>query len=194
MYHALCQHPGAVCLGWGWGAINSMQRNRVNYNRIVRSNTDLYDCGSIYTLSAQPGSEVAYNYIENQVLLYGSLYHDARSGFFHTHHNVVVGGPMWLYLQWGPLGPVDNLLVEHNYYNQTNAGGCASPQHADTCKATYSGCTTKPVKYSPCGNVSLANNVEVQGDNWPAQALAIKDAAGVINKALYRTMKHKLAV
>ena len=40
----------------------------------------------------------------HQVLLYGSLYHDARSGFFHTHHNVVVGGPMWLYLQWGAMG------------------------------------------------------------------------------------------
>ena len=100
------------------------------------SNTELYDCGSIYTLSSQPGSEVSHNYIVNQVLLYGvspspstrficlnklmtavcwrgracafcshralgwqSLYHDARSGFFHTHHNVVVGGPMWLYLQ-----------------------------------------------------------------------------------------------
>jgi hypothetical protein len=40
-----------------------------------------------------------------QVLLYGSLYHDAGSGDFHTHHNVVVGGPMWLYLQWGTMGP-----------------------------------------------------------------------------------------
>jgi hypothetical protein len=55
--------------------------------------------GSADTLSAQPNSEVAFNYIENQVLLYGSLYHDARSAGFHTHHNVVIGGPMWLYLQ-----------------------------------------------------------------------------------------------
>ena len=57
-----------------------MRDNRVNYNRITRSNTYLFDCGSIYTLSAQPNSEVAFNYIESQVLLYGSLYHDARSG------------------------------------------------------------------------------------------------------------------
>ena len=35
------------------------------------SNTELYDCGSIYTLSSQPGSEVSHNYIVNQVLLYG---------------------------------------------------------------------------------------------------------------------------
>ena len=92
---------GAICLGWGWGAKNTMHSNRVNYNKIARSNTELFDCGSIYTLSMQPGSEVAYNYIENQVLLFGSLYHDASSGGFHTHHNVVVGGPMWLYLRVG---------------------------------------------------------------------------------------------
>lgn len=49
---------------------------------------------------------------------------------------VSVVGPMWLYLQWGPLGPVDNILVENNYHNQTVAGGCATPQHQDTCQAT----------------------------------------------------------
>lgn len=79
---------GAICLGWGWGAKNTMHSNKVNFNKIIRSNARLYDCGSIYTLSNQPNSEVAYNYIENQVLLYGSLYHDAQSGGFHTHHNV----------------------------------------------------------------------------------------------------------
>lgn len=49
---------GAVCIGWGWGANNTMQQNSVSYNHITRSNTVLYDCGSIYTLSAQPNSEV----------------------------------------------------------------------------------------------------------------------------------------
>lgn len=87
---------GAVCVGWGWGAANSMADNRVVYNRIFRSNTVLYDCGSVYTLSAQPRSEVAYNFIADQAMLFGSLYHDAKSAFFHTHDNVVVSGPMWL--------------------------------------------------------------------------------------------------
>jgi hypothetical protein len=121
---------GAVCLGWGWGdnggmctgselgrggnCVNSMQGNNVSYNRIQRSNTELFDCGSIYTLSNQKDSVVSYNWIENQVLLFGSLYHDAASAGFHTHHNVVVGGPMWLYLQWcgatcPGMGPVHDL-------------------------------------------------------------------------------------
>jgi hypothetical protein len=72
---------GAWCAMRVFGAsCQTMRENKINYNKILRSNTYLYDCGSIYTLSAQPNSEVAYNYIVNQVLLYGSLYHDARSG------------------------------------------------------------------------------------------------------------------
>jgi hypothetical protein len=167
---------GAVCLGWGWGAKNTMRANNVSYNRIVRSNTVLFDCGSIYTLSEQPESEVSYNYIEDQVLLYGSLYHDARSAGFHTHHNVVVGGPMWLYLQWGALGAVYNITIEDNFYNQTTAGGCADPEHADTCNST-GWC---PAHYPPatCGNVIRRRNTLVNGTAWPVAALAIKERAG----------------
>eukprot|EP00040_Diaphanoeca_grandis_P024232 m.132960 g.132960 ORF g.132960 m.132960 type:complete len:661 (-) comp29643_c0_seq1:46-2028(-) len=154
---------GAITIGWGWGATNTMRANTVNSNRILRSNTELYDCGSIYTLSDQPGSEVAHNYIENQVLLFGSLYHDAKSAGFHTHSNVIVGGPMWLYLQWGSLGPVHDILIENNYHNQTIAGGCATPKEAPTCPQ----------------NLTVRDNVLVNGSAWPAPALAIKAAAGI---------------
>jgi hypothetical protein len=155
---------GAICLGWGWGANNTMHSNKVNYNKITRSNTELFDCGSIYTLSMQPGSEVAYNYIENQVLLFGSLYHDASSGGFHTHDNVVVGGPMWLYLQWGTMGPVHDIRVEDNYHDQLIAGGCATPEHKATCPH----------------NLTLKGNVLVpKGAAWPAAAKAIEAKAGI---------------
>ena len=154
---------GAICLGWGWGANNTMRSNTVSRNKIVRSNTILYDCGSIYTLSMQPGSEVSYNYIVDQVLLYGSLYHDAASGGFHTHHNVVVGGPMWLYLQWGTMGPVHDIVVEHNYHNQSVAGGCATPKERPTCPS----------------NLTVVNNTLVTGAAWPQAAMDIAAAAGV---------------
>jgi hypothetical protein len=68
---------GAICVGWGWGATNNMRANNISFNWIVRSNTVLYDAGSIYTLSAQPESEISYNYIENQV----------RPTFSHTFAN-----------------------------------------------------------------------------------------------------------
>ena len=43
---------------------------------------------------------------------------------------------MWLYLQWGPLGPVHDTIVEDNYHNQTIAGGCGDKGphgHFATC-------------------------------------------------------------
>jgi len=167
---------GAVCIGWGWGAANTMHANNISRNHISRSNSDVKDTGSIYTLSEQPGSEVSYNYIEDQQLLYGSLYHDARSAGFHTHHNVVTGGPMWLYLQYATLGPVYDILVERNYFDQPVAGGCATSEYADTCEA-HGFC---PQHYDPrsCGNVTLRDNLYVRGGAWPSEARAIKAAAG----------------
>jgi len=167
---------GAVCIGWGWGANNTMRSNNVSFNHITRSNTVLYDCGSIYTLSAQPGSEISYNYLENQVLLFGSLYHDARSSGFHTHHNVVVGGPMWLYLQWGSLGAVNHITIDNNYHNQSVAGGCATPKEAPTCQAT--GFCPQHYPPSTCGGLLIQNNVLVNGTAWPQAALDIEGGAG----------------
>ena len=85
------------------------------------------------TLSAQPGSEIAYNHLQDQVLPFGSLYHDASSAFFFTHHNVVDGGPMWLYLQHPPIGAVHDLTVSDNWYSSgpdATPGGCARPASA----------------------------------------------------------------
>jgi hypothetical protein len=116
------------------------------------------------------------NATTEQVLMYGSLYHDARSSGFHTHHNVVVGGPMWLYLQWGTMGAVNHLLVENNYHNQSVAGGCALPQYSATCQATG----FCPAHYPPatCGELVLRNNTLVAGSDWPEAAQAIMAAAG----------------
>lgn len=166
---------GAVCVGYGWGGNNSMRANHIHHNLISRSNTVLVDCGSIYTLSRQADSEIAFNFIQDQQLLYGSLYHDARSSGFHTHHNVVSGGPMWLYLQQGLLGGVDDVLVEDNFHNQTIVGGCALPSLAATCSCD----PPAGVKVRhPCGNVTVARNVLVDGGNWPAPARAIMAGAG----------------
>ena len=166
---------GAICTGYGWGGKNSMTSNRITYNHIVRSNTALVDCGSIYTLSEQTDSEISFNYIEDQQKLYGSLYHDSRSSGFHTHHNVVSGGPMWLYLQIGALGGVDNVLVESNWHDQKIAGGCALPSLSSTCSCNPPAGVAE--RY-PCGNVTLSENVLVDGANWPPAARVIMAAAG----------------
>ena len=76
--------------GWGWGnPTESYARgNAITYNRVDRANQRLADGGSVYTLSAQPGSTIAYNYVSNQRLRDSPLYHDGGSAGFHDHHNV----------------------------------------------------------------------------------------------------------
>jgi hypothetical protein len=155
---------GGIVLGYGFGIPNCMKANIVRHNKISRSEAVLYDTGSIYTLSAQPGSVIYGNYIEDQVLLYGSLYHDQSSAGFTTHSNVVLGGKMWIYLQWGAAGPVSDLLIAGNFHSQPIAGGCGSQEHAPTCP----------------DNVTVQDNILVlAGRQWPPAARAIISAAGV---------------
>ena len=167
-----------ICCGWGWGAKNSMAENSITRDHVLRSNTVLKDTGSIYTLSAQPRSEIAYNYLQQQVLPFGSLYHDARSAFFHTHHNVVDGGPMWLYLQHPPIGAVHNLTVEDNWYSDgadATPGGCALERYRTgvfRCQNATSDC---------CRGVTLHNNqMRANGTSWPKAAQDVIDGAGLI--------------
>ena len=79
-----------IAMGWGWGnPTESYARgNAITYNRVDRANQRLADGGSVYTLSAQPGSTIAYNYVSNQRLRDSPLYHDGGSAGFHDHHNV----------------------------------------------------------------------------------------------------------
>ena len=70
---------------------------------------------------------------------------------------------MWLYLQWGTMGPVHDIIVEDNYHDQLIAGGCATPEHKATCPR----------------NLTLKGNVLVpKGAAWPAAAKAIEAKAG----------------
>lgn len=66
------------------------------------------------------GTALSAKLLMAQVLLYGTLYHDAGSAYFHTHHNVVVGGPMWLYTQRPSLTGAYNITIDSIWTNQTN--------------------------------------------------------------------------
>ncbi|SFD24571.1 L-rhamnose mutarotase [Spirosoma endophyticum] len=55
-----------ISLGWGWTrTINAMRNNTVVANKIHHFAKHLYDAAAIYTLSAQPGSIIAENYIDS---------------------------------------------------------------------------------------------------------------------------------
>ena len=55
-----------ISLGWGWTrTINAMRNNRVIANKIHHYGKHNYDVAGVYTLSAQPGSLIAENYIDS---------------------------------------------------------------------------------------------------------------------------------
>ena len=89
---------GGVCWGWGWSrdeATNSGSTT-IARNYVYRSNWLLEDCGSLYVLGPQPNSLMAENFLSSQVKLYGALYTDEGSAYWHITRNVVHNVPEWL--------------------------------------------------------------------------------------------------
>lgn len=144
-----------ISMGWGWGrdVSPSSHDNHILANYIHNSNTLLEDGGSIYTLGPQPNSTLAYNYVYNQTQLFGSLYHDEGSAYWHTHHNVVNGGPEWLHI-WTP--SIHDIIVEFCWTNQ-------------------------PYMDEHGTNITMRNNtILAAGQAFPPEAQAIMLAAGVL--------------
>lgn len=70
-----------ISMGWGWTrTINAMRNNTIMANKIHHYGKYLYDVAGIYTLSAQPGSVIANNYIDS---IYKAPYpHDPEHWFY----------------------------------------------------------------------------------------------------------------
>ncbi|MGW8256453.1 MAG: right-handed parallel beta-helix repeat-containing protein, partial [Thermoguttaceae bacterium] len=86
-----------ISVGWGWlKAPGVMRENKIRYNRVHHFLTKLTDGAAIYTISAQPDSEIAYNYIYDLVFSPSrtldwsrAIYLDEGSDGFAVHHNVI---------------------------------------------------------------------------------------------------------
>jgi len=70
-----------ISMGWGWTrTVNAMRNNRIVANKIHHFAKHMYDVSSIYTLSAQPASVIAENYIDS---IYKAPYvHDPNHWFY----------------------------------------------------------------------------------------------------------------
>jgi hypothetical protein len=70
-----------ICVGWGWTrTVNCMRNNRIIGNSVKRYAKHMFDVGGIYTLSAQPGTVIAENYIDS---IYHPVYaHDPKHWFY----------------------------------------------------------------------------------------------------------------
>lgn len=85
-----------ICVGWGWTkTINCMRSNKVHANYIHNFAKQMYDVGGVYTLSAQPNSEVSQNRIEKLEKApyahipehYQYIYYDEGSSFIRSVDN-----------------------------------------------------------------------------------------------------------
>ena len=109
---------GGICVGWGWSrdeAVNSGWTT-IARNYVYRSNWLLEDCGSIYVLGPQPESLMAENFLSHQVKLFGALYTDEGSAYWHITRNVVHDVPEWLHI-WTE--SIHDELVDFNWSDQT---------------------------------------------------------------------------
>ncbi len=72
-----------ISVGWGWNpAPNPMKNNRIFGDKINHYGKHNYDCAGIYTLSAQPNSLIAENYIDS---IYKAPYSHLPSHWFYLY-------------------------------------------------------------------------------------------------------------
>ncbi|MGF1777424.1 right-handed parallel beta-helix repeat-containing protein [Vibrio nomapromontoriensis] len=141
-----------ISVGWGWTQqSNSMRNNKVNNNYIHEFMRMLHDGGGIYTLSSQPNSVMNGNYLRNQTGEFGSLYFDEGTQHYSASNNVIENSPRWLHIWTSTISDIDVSNTYTTTSTQTNNGS----------------------------NISISNTHYHPNANWPEEALAIIENAGL---------------
>ncbi|MDQ1130337.1 fibronectin type III domain-containing protein [Microbacterium sp. SORGH_AS_0888] len=139
----------------------TLRDNRVEGNLVHNTKARFADGGSVYNLSASPGSVVAKNYLFN--ISGVGLYLDEGSRSMTYENNVVQGGSFVFTNAYSLRNNTSDNVIQNNWYN---SGGVSAPNAA-------------------AHNNTLVNNVKVDGAAWPAAAIDVICAAGVAPE--YRT-------
>jgi hypothetical protein len=168
-----------IDIGWGWGIndpggsqdyVNrgtynyqpiyttptTLKNNTVSYNLIFDTKNAMHDGGSIYNLSANPGSVIEDNYMYNNNSTV-ALYLDEGSRYLTVSSNVVQDAGVWAFTNANSNNNTDDNTFSGNWYN----GGA-----------------TQVATGSPHNNV-LTGNVQVSGYNWPSGAQQVISQAGI---------------
>ena len=160
-----------ISLGWGWYFKTNSTVSRENVvvgNKIGKYMQKCRDGGGIYTLGQQPDSIVKENYIFDQANPFAGLYHDEGSAYFTTTDNVVdnYNDPFnmsifWLHMNGMDGGPnggktVYEIVVRNNYHRNPNISFRGEPSTCD-----------------------VSNNFYIASGEWPAEAQAIIEKAGL---------------
>jgi hypothetical protein len=171
-----------VDIGWGWGTNDpggnqyyrgaglynyqpiyhtptTFRDNLVSDNLIHDTKQVLNDGGSIYTLSASPGTVIERNYIYDNNSTLGVLI-DQGTRYVVMRDNVVAGASYWVYINSDANDPdtfntKDNLVTG----NWWDVGPARNPE-------------------GPGYDNRVIDNVQVTDDAWPAEAQQVMDQAG----------------
>ena len=168
-----------IDIGWGWGMNDAggsqdyvnrgtynyqplyttpttLKDNTVSGNLVFDTKNAMHDGGSIYNLSANPGTVIEDNYMYNNNHTV-ALYLDEGSRHVTEENNVVQDAGVWAFTNANPNNNTDDNTFSGNWYN----GGA-----------------TQVATGAPHNNV-LTGNVLVSGDNWPSGAQTVISAAGI---------------
>jgi hypothetical protein len=100
-----------ISLGWGWTkTVTCMKNNLVQANYIHHFAKQLYDVGGVYTLGAQPNTEISLNRIEN---LEKAVY-----AHIPNHHQYIYFDEGSSYIR-----AIDNWTERDKFFTNTNGPG-----------------------------------------------------------------------
>jgi hypothetical protein len=184
--HAVIEHNevsnlayDGIDVGWGWGFNDAggsqdyQNRGLYNYQPVYTTPTTLkdtivrynlihgtkkvfHDGGSLYNLSANPGSDLSDNYIYDNHNTVG-LYLDEGSRYVTLRNNVVQDAGVWAF---------------------TNSSSTNNTSDNTFYQTWYNSGATQVATGSPHNNV-LDGNVKVTGYNWPLAAQQVMYQAGI---------------
>jgi hypothetical protein len=167
-----------IDVGWGWGANDpggsQDYRNRglyayqpvyttpttlkdtiVTHNLIHGTKKVFHDGGSLYNLSANPGSVFEDNYIYDNQHTVG-LYLDEGSRYVTLSHNVIQDAGVWAFTNASSTNNTNDSTFDTNWYNSG---------------------ATQVATGSPHNNV-LTGDVQISG-SWPLAAQKVMYEAGI---------------
>ncbi len=139
----------------------TLKDGRVGANRVHHSKAKFSDGGSIYNLSATPGSVTDRNYVYNAGGV--GLYADEGTRYATYRENVMQGTNPWYFNNsYGATNTSNNTITG----NWTNSGGTSIPNQSSN-------------------SMTVTGNITVTGTAWPAGALQVICEAGAAPE--YRT-------
>ncbi|WP_443052815.1 right-handed parallel beta-helix repeat-containing protein [Streptomyces sp. FXJ1.172] len=179
--HNQCDHLpyDGIDIGWGWGVndpggsqdyVNrgtytyqpvystptTLKNNTVAHNLIYDTKNAMFDGGSIYNLSASPGSVISDNYMyDNNHTT--ALYLDEGSRYLTVSDNVVQDAGTWAFTNANANNRTDDSTFSGNWYDGGNTYVATGPPH----------------------NNVLTGNVQVSATHWPHGARQVIQQAGV---------------